>query len=151
MDATVVEKRDRLIKMFRNLDSTLLAEVFPGGSANPVQKLSSLSPEIFIKLLDKRLPLEIQRETAALIVAILLDTTYLERFGLLQTLGFTPTTVYLPMILEAMQTDILPEGVRRLGQIGQQQTLYDCHTFACILFNASYAHNLLHMLTGYRT
>ena len=151
MDAAVVEKRDRLIKMLRNLDSTLLADVFPGGSADPLQKLSNFSPEIFIKLLDKRFPIEMQHESAALIVAILLDTTYLERFGLLQTLGNTPAAVYLPLVVEAMQTDILPDGVRRLGQIGQQQTLYDCHTYACVLFNASYAHNLLRMLTGYRT
>lgn len=151
MDAIVIEKRDRLIKMLRNLDSTLLGELFSGGSEDPIAKLSNLSPEICIKLLDKRFPKELQRESAALIVAILLDTTYFERFGLLQTLGTTPASAYLPLILEAMQTEIVPEEVRRLGQIGQRQALYDCHTYACVLFNASYAHNLLHMLTGYRT
>ena len=151
MDANIVEKRDRLIKMLGSLDSSLSAQVFPGGTAEPVRKLAILTPEILLQLLDKRLPVEMQSHSAALIVAILLDTTYFERFGLLQTLGVTPAAAYLPRVLEALQTEDLPIEVRRLGQIARRKALYDCHTYACVLYNASYAHNLLHNLTGYRT
>ncbi len=150
MDATIIEKRDYLISLLRNLDPALGAQIYGVGIIDTVQLLYQLAPEAIVRLFDPRLPEDIRRSAAELVIAILLDTSYLERYGLLFTLSQVPATIYLPGIIEAMLSLEQPEGVRSLGQVARRQMLYDCHTYACVLINAGYALNLLMNLTGYR-
>jgi hypothetical protein len=150
MDATIDTEITQLFHLVQALGDELSHLVFPAGIDTLEASLRNLSPEGFTRLFDTRLPQNIHQAAGTLILTILLDTSYLQRYGLIHSLWKLPASTYLPALLIATQKDNIPLQVRRLGQIAAQQVpLPGCKTYACVLRNALISRNLMYSITGY--
>jgi hypothetical protein len=150
MDAIVAEKVHLLISLVRSLDHDRATHIFPGGLPPLLDGIQNLAPNALISLLDHSLPEAIRLSSAQVILAILLDTEHLQRFGLVLSLSHTSIASYIQPLFEAIDQASNPEQIRRLGLITSRQIYFSgCNTYACAYHRIISTRNLLHALTGY--
>ncbi|HMN62304.1 MAG TPA: hypothetical protein PJ988_18200 [Anaerolinea sp.] len=150
MDAIIKEKIDHLLPLVRGLDKDRAAQIFPGGLEPLIEAIQNLSPHALISLLETSNPLELRRASAQLLLAMLLDTDRIQRYGLILALSHTPIRDYIQPLLEAVDDESLPDEIRRLGQITARQVYFTgCNTYACACHRFLSTRSLLRSLAGY--
>lgn len=151
MDTNVTDKRNRLLNLLNDIASGRNANKPPEFSPDLVDRIERLTPDGLVTAISASFSREIRQATAGLILAILLDTTFLGRKSLLLTLESLPTAVFISSLLEAMQEEGLAEGLRTLGTIATHQLgKLNCDTRACIVRRYLSVRTLLHLIDAYR-
>jgi len=150
MDAIIKEKIDHLLPLVRGLDKDRAEQMYPGGLDPLIEAIQTLSPHALISLLETSNPVDLRRSSAQVLLAMLLDTDRIQRYGLILTLSHTPIRDYIQPLLEAIEDESLPVEIRRLGQITSQQVYFSgCNTYACACHRFLSTRSLLVSLTGY--
>lgn len=150
MDSKVQEEQKRLIALLRDLENHRASSGAPGFPSDLFENIQKLSPQGLLLAISSRFPFEVRLTAARLIIAILLDTTFLERYGLIQALDTFPVTEYLPPLLHALQEKSQPPEIQRLGLVSLRTVLYEsCNTPACSLLRVLSARTLLRNLQAF--
>ncbi len=150
MDAIITERTNHLLSLVRKLENERATLIFPGGLDPLIAGIQKLAPNALICLLIAGIPNEIRLASAAVVVAILLDTDHLQRYGLVLSLGFTPVNEFIQPILTAVDQEGHPDEIRRLSRIASRQIYFaGCNTYACALLRIISSRNLLVAITGY--
>lgn len=150
MDSKVQEEQKKLIALLRDLETHRASSGAPGFPSHLFENIQSLSPQGLLLAISSRFPLEVRLAAARLIIAILLDTTFLERYSLLQVLDRFPVQEYLPPLLQALQEKSQPQEIQRLGIASLRISQHgDCNTPTCSLLRALSARTLLRNLQAF--
>lgn len=150
MDSKVQEEQKRLIALLRDLETHRASSGAPGFPSGLLESIQNLSPQGILHAISSRFPLEVRLAAAQLIIAILLDTTFLERYSLVQALDMHPAAEYLPPLLHALQEKSQPPEIQKLGQAALRMMIYsDCNTPTCSLLRAFFARTLLRNLQAF--
>uniref|UniRef100_A0A7C4PH65 Uncharacterized protein n=1 Tax=Anaerolinea thermolimosa TaxID=229919 RepID=A0A7C4PH65_9CHLR len=150
MDSKVQEEQKRLIALLRGLETHRASSGAPGFPSELFENIQKLSPQGLLHAISSGFPFEVRLAAARLMIAILLDTTFLERYGLVQALDTFPVMEYLPPLLHALQEKSQPPEIQRLGLVSLRMALYaDCNTPACSLLRALSARTLLRNLQAF--
>lgn len=150
MQSTVIEKRDHLIKLLKDYLSGQVAQNMPTFSPDLIQDIERFSPEALLIILHPTTPREFRAAASDLLVAILLDTSYIVRFSYLLALQTCSRAHYAEPLLKSLQEDTQPDAVKQLGRIAAKALLTPpCETRSCFLHKAYVMNNLLKNLTAY--